>query len=84
MNALVPNPAIAYAPVSAIDGGMSDEDQPTHAAAHFGLGVVVSGAAAAADFDINRGSGKLTVTIADRMGAYVIFGQCKAAGATAQ
>jgi len=44
----------------------------------------VSGAAAAADFDINRGSGKLTVTIADRMGAYVIFGQCTAAGATAQ
>ena len=31
---------------------------------------------------INRSSGKLTVTIADRMGAYVIFGQCKAAGAT--
>jgi hypothetical protein len=50
----------------------------------FGLGVVGSVAAAAADFDINRGSGKLTVTIADRMGAYVIFGQCKAAGATAQ
>jgi len=31
---------------------------------------------------INRSSGKLTVTIADRMGAYVIFGQCKASGAT--
>ena len=33
---------------------------------------------------INRSSGKLTVTIADRMGAYVIFGQCKTAGATSQ
>lgn len=33
---------------------------------------------------INRSSGKLTVTIADRMGAYVIFGQCKAAGAPSQ
>jgi hypothetical protein len=34
---------------------------------------------------VNRSTGKLTVTIADRMGAYVIFGQCKvAAGASAQ
>ena len=33
---------------------------------------------------VNRSSGKLTVTIADRMGAYVIFGQCKAAGAPSQ
>ena len=33
---------------------------------------------------INRSSGKLTVTIADRMGAYVMFGQCKAAGAPSQ
>jgi hypothetical protein len=31
---------------------------------------------------INRKTGKLTVTIADRMGAYVIFGQCKAADGT--
>ena len=33
---------------------------------------------------VNRGTGKLTITIADRMGAYVIFGQCKAAGAPSQ
>jgi hypothetical protein len=26
---------------------------------------------------INRKTGKMTVTIADRLGAYVIFGQCK-------
>jgi len=26
---------------------------------------------------VKRASGKVTVTIADRMGAYVIFGQCK-------
>jgi hypothetical protein len=31
---------------------------------------------------INRKTGKLTLTIADRMGAYVIFGDCKAAGGT--
>jgi hypothetical protein len=29
---------------------------------------------------VNRKTGKVTVTIADRVGAYVIFGQCKAAG----
>jgi len=33
---------------------------------------------------VNRSTGKLTVTIADRVGAYVIFGQCKAAGAPSQ
>lgn len=33
---------------------------------------------------VNRGTGKLTITIADRMGAYVIFGQCKAAGTPSQ
>jgi hypothetical protein len=27
-----------------------------------------------------RKTGKLTLTVADRVGAYVIFGQCKAAG----
>lgn len=31
---------------------------------------------------VNRSTGKLTVTIADRVGAYVIFGQCKVAGAS--
>jgi len=31
---------------------------------------------------INRATGRLTVTIADRMGAFVIFGECKAAGGT--
>jgi len=31
---------------------------------------------------VNRQSGKVTVTIADRVGAYVIFGQCKASGGT--
>jgi hypothetical protein len=31
---------------------------------------------------IKRASGKLTVTIADRMGAYVIFGQCKVSDGT--
>ena len=31
---------------------------------------------------INRNTGKLTLTVADRMGAYVIFGECKAAGGT--
>jgi len=31
---------------------------------------------------VNRQTGKLTVTIADRKGAYVIFGECKVAGAT--
>jgi hypothetical protein len=31
---------------------------------------------------INRKTGKLTLTIADRMGAYVIFGQCKASDGT--
>ncbi len=29
---------------------------------------------------VNRQTGKMTVTIADRMGAYVIFGQCTAGG----
>jgi hypothetical protein len=33
---------------------------------------------------VNRNTGKVTLTIADRLGAYVIFGQCKAAGASAQ
>ena len=33
---------------------------------------------------VNRNTGKLTITIADRMGAYVIFGQCKVAGASSQ
>ena len=33
---------------------------------------------------VNRTTGKLTITIADRMGAYVIFGQCKAAEAPSQ
>jgi hypothetical protein len=33
---------------------------------------------------VNRTTGKLTVTIADRVGAYVIFGQCKVAGASPQ
>ena len=31
---------------------------------------------------VNRKTGKVTVTIADRVGAYVIFGQCKASGST--
>jgi hypothetical protein len=31
---------------------------------------------------VNRGSGKMTVTIAAREGAYVIFGQCKVADGT--
>ena len=31
---------------------------------------------------VNRKSGKVTVTIADRVGAYVIFGQCKISGGT--
>ena len=30
---------------------------------------------------VNRNTGKVTITIADRVGAYVIFGQCKAAEA---
>ncbi len=29
---------------------------------------------------VNRQTGKVTVTIADRVGAYVIFGQCKVGG----
>jgi hypothetical protein len=29
---------------------------------------------------VNRKTGKVTVTIADRVGAYVIFGQCKVGG----
>jgi len=33
---------------------------------------------------VNRSSGKVTLTIADRMGAYVIFGECKAAAASPQ
>jgi hypothetical protein len=31
---------------------------------------------------VNRKSGKFTVTIADRVGAYVIFGQCKVSAGT--
>ena len=31
---------------------------------------------------VNRKTGKVTVTIADRMGAYVIFGQCKVSDGT--
>ena len=31
---------------------------------------------------VNRSTGKATITVADRMGAYVIFGQCKVAGAS--
>jgi hypothetical protein len=31
---------------------------------------------------VNRNTGKVTITIADRVGAYVIFGQCKVAGAS--
>jgi hypothetical protein len=31
---------------------------------------------------VNRKTGKVTVTIADRVGAYVIFGQCKVSGGT--
>jgi len=31
---------------------------------------------------VNRQTGKVTVTIADRVGAYVIFGQCKAGSGT--
>jgi hypothetical protein len=33
---------------------------------------------------INRTTGRLTLAIADREGAYVIFGQCKIAAASAQ
>lgn len=33
---------------------------------------------------VNRTSGKVTITVADRMGAYVIFGHCKAAGASSK
>jgi len=29
---------------------------------------------------VNRKTGKMTLTIADRIGAYVIFGQCKVSG----
>jgi hypothetical protein len=29
---------------------------------------------------VNRNTGKVTITVADRMGAYVIFGECKVAG----
>jgi hypothetical protein len=31
---------------------------------------------------VNRKTGKVTITIADRVGAYVIFGQCKVAEGT--
>jgi hypothetical protein len=31
---------------------------------------------------INRQTGKVTITVADRVGAYVIFGQCKIGGGT--
>jgi len=33
---------------------------------------------------VNRNTGKVTITIADRLGAYVIFGQCKPAEASSQ
>ncbi len=33
---------------------------------------------------VNRTTGKVTITIADRVGAYVIFGQCKAAEAASR
>jgi hypothetical protein len=33
---------------------------------------------------VNRSTGKLTITIADRVGAYVIFGQCKVFEASPQ
>jgi hypothetical protein len=33
---------------------------------------------------VNRNTGKVTLTIADRVGAYVIFGQCKAAAASSR
>src|ERR1700757_4969571 len=33
---------------------------------------------------VSRSTGKVTITIADRVGAYVIFGQCKAAEASPQ
>jgi len=33
---------------------------------------------------VNRNTGKVTITIADRVGAYVIFGQCQAAAAPSQ
>ena len=29
---------------------------------------------------VNRKTGKVTITVADRVGAYVIFGQCKVSG----
>jgi hypothetical protein len=31
---------------------------------------------------VNRHTGKVTLTVADRVGAYVIFGQCKVAAGT--
>jgi len=31
---------------------------------------------------VNRKTGKVTITVADRVGAYVIFGQCKVGGGT--
>jgi hypothetical protein len=33
---------------------------------------------------VNRNTGKVTITIADRVGAYVIFGQCKLAQGAGQ
>lgn len=33
---------------------------------------------------VNRSTGNITITIADRVGAYVIFGHCKAAETSAQ
>jgi hypothetical protein len=33
---------------------------------------------------VNRKTGKVTLTIADRVGAYVIFGECKVGGASPQ
>jgi len=33
---------------------------------------------------VNRNTGKVTITIADRVGAYVIFGECKVAEAAHQ
>jgi hypothetical protein len=77
MNALVPNPAIAYSPEennTIANSAMNNEQlQLQGTSEKFAWSAIV-----------NRSSGKLTVTIADRMGAYVIFGQCKPAGAPSQ
>jgi len=89
MNALVPHPAIAYSPeknnrplvwcssihlLPIANSAINNEQlQLQGTSEKFAWSAI-----------INRSSGKLTVTIADRMGAYVIFGQCKAAGAPSQ